>query len=83
MRGGDGDNSNSQFALLALHEAERVGVKASDRTWRLAKTVLGELPERGRLVAVQSFFARRHGQHDLRRHYLDGHRRRQGAGGRR
>ncbi len=35
--GGDGDNSNSQFALLALHEAERVGVGASDRTWRLAK----------------------------------------------
>ena len=34
---GDGDNSNSQFALLALHEAERVGVSASERTWRLAK----------------------------------------------
>ncbi len=34
---GDGDNSNSQFALLALHEAERVGVAASDRTWLLAK----------------------------------------------
>ena len=27
-----------QFALLALHEAERVGVSASDQTWRLAKT---------------------------------------------
>ncbi len=35
--GGDGDNSNSQFALLALHEAERIGVAASDRTWRLAE----------------------------------------------
>lgn len=35
--GGDGDNSNSQFALLALHEAERVGVSASDRTWNLAQ----------------------------------------------
>lgn len=34
---GDGDNSNSQFALLALYEAERVGVSTSDRTWRLAK----------------------------------------------
>ena len=34
---GPGDNSNSQFALLALHEAERVGVKVSGRTWRLAK----------------------------------------------
>ena len=32
-----GDNSNSQFALLALHEAERVGVSVSSRTWRLAK----------------------------------------------
>jgi hypothetical protein len=32
----EGDNSNSQFALLALHEAERVGAKVSDRTWELA-----------------------------------------------
>ncbi len=31
------DNSNSQFALLALYEAERVGVSASDQTWRLAR----------------------------------------------
>jgi hypothetical protein len=36
-QGGSGDNSNSQFALLALYEAERAGVSASDRTWRLAK----------------------------------------------
>jgi hypothetical protein len=35
MRGG-GDPSNSQFALLALYEAERVGVHVSDRTWSLA-----------------------------------------------
>jgi hypothetical protein len=35
--GTGGDNSNSQFALLALHEAERVGVVANDQTWRLAK----------------------------------------------
>jgi hypothetical protein len=34
---GNGDNSNSQFALLALHEAERVGVRVSDRTWKLAQ----------------------------------------------
>ncbi|OYV83000.1 MAG: hypothetical protein B7Z73_16610, partial [Planctomycetia bacterium 21-64-5] len=33
----EGDNSNSQFALLALHEAERVGVKVNDRTWELAR----------------------------------------------
>ena len=31
-----GDNSNAQFALLALHEAERVGVEISNQTWRLA-----------------------------------------------
>ena len=31
-----GDNSNSQFALLALYEAEKVGVTASERTWNLA-----------------------------------------------
>jgi hypothetical protein len=35
--GGSGDNSNSQFALLALHEAERVGVDIRPQTWRLAK----------------------------------------------
>lgn len=34
----EGDNSNSQFALLALHEAERVGVEVNDRTWELART---------------------------------------------
>ncbi len=32
----EGDNSNAQFALLALHEAERVGVSVNDQTWRLA-----------------------------------------------
>ncbi len=31
-----GDNSNSQFALLALNEAQRVGIQVSPRTWRLA-----------------------------------------------
>lgn len=35
--GGEGDNSNAQFALLALHEAERVGVLADDTKWRLAR----------------------------------------------
>lgn len=33
---GNGDNSNSQFALLALHEAERAGVPVKDETWRTA-----------------------------------------------
>ena len=31
------DNSNSQFAILALHEAERIGIPVSPQTWRLAK----------------------------------------------
>lgn len=35
-RQGNGDNSNTQFALLALHEAERVGVEVSDQTWKWA-----------------------------------------------
>ncbi len=34
--GAGGDNSNSQFAVLALHEAERVGVKVSSETWQRA-----------------------------------------------
>ena len=32
-----GDNSNSQFALLALYEAEQAGVEVKPQTWRLAK----------------------------------------------
>ncbi len=32
-----GDNSNSQFALLGLHEAERAGAKVDPHTWALAK----------------------------------------------
>jgi hypothetical protein len=35
--GENGDPSNAQFALLALHEAERVGVRADAQTWRLAR----------------------------------------------
>lgn len=34
--GAGGDPSNSQFALLALYEAERAGVKVNERTWKLA-----------------------------------------------
>jgi hypothetical protein len=33
---GGGDNSNSQFALLGLYEAEWVGVKVQDMTWQMA-----------------------------------------------
>lgn len=35
--GGEGDGSNSQFALLALHEANRMGVRVPRKTWKLAK----------------------------------------------
>lgn len=31
-----GDNSNTQFAVLALHEAERAGARVDPQTWRLA-----------------------------------------------
>lgn len=34
---GVGDNSNSQFALLALHEAHRAGADVRSVTWRLAQ----------------------------------------------
>lgn len=33
--GGSADNSNSQFAVLALHEAERAGVEIPDQVWQL------------------------------------------------
>ncbi|MBI2826283.1 MAG: DUF4159 domain-containing protein [Planctomycetia bacterium] len=33
---GEGDNSNSQFAVLALYEAQRAGVPVSASTWRSA-----------------------------------------------
>ena len=34
--GPGGDNSNSQFAVLALYDAQRVGVEVSRETWELA-----------------------------------------------
>ena len=34
--GPGGDNSNSQFAVLALYDAQRVGAKVSRETWELA-----------------------------------------------
>lgn len=36
QRGGRGDPSNAQFALLALHEAERVGVEVKREVWDAA-----------------------------------------------
>lgn len=35
-RGGRGDPSNAQFALLALHEAERIGVEVKREVWETA-----------------------------------------------
>jgi Domain of unknown function (DUF4159) len=34
---GNGDNSNTQFAVLALYEAQRAGVPVSIQTWRLTQ----------------------------------------------
>lgn len=34
--GASSDNSNSQFAVLALHEAERVGARVDFETWQMA-----------------------------------------------
>ncbi len=34
--GAGGDNSNSQFAVLALHEAQRAGATVKPETWELA-----------------------------------------------
>jgi hypothetical protein len=44
---GRGDNSNSQFALLALHEADRIGVKVDPRVWLLAKDYWLRTQKRG------------------------------------
>jgi hypothetical protein len=35
--GPGGDNSNSQFAILALYDAQRIGVEVSTKTWLLAR----------------------------------------------
>jgi hypothetical protein len=36
-KGSRGDNSNTQFALLGLHEADKTGLEVPEKTWRLAK----------------------------------------------
>ena len=36
LRAGGPDESNTQFAILALHEAERAGIPVSRDTWRKA-----------------------------------------------
>ena len=48
----NGDNSNSQFALLALHEAERVGRDGRAANLAAGQGLLGRLPERRRLLGI-------------------------------
>lgn len=36
-RGGNGDNSNAQYAMLALRDAEEAGIKVKANTWRQAE----------------------------------------------
>ena len=70
IRKGSGDNSNSQFALLALSEAEHAGVQVSDQTWP-GPHILGRLPEPGRLLGILQTRAR-HWKHDLCGHSVAG-----------
>ena len=65
--GPGGDNSNSQFAVLALYDAQRVGVEVSRETWELRRRLLAHHAERRRLLGLRSR-RRRHRQHDVRRH---------------
>ena len=71
---GSGDPSNSQFAMLALYEAERVGVPVKERTWRLA---LDYWVRQQNNDGSWSYFPTRnarHRQHDLRGNRLGVHR---------
>lgn len=45
----DTDNSNTQYAVLALREAQQVGVQIEDRTWKLIQTYYerSQLPNGG------------------------------------
>ena len=71
--GGGGDPSNSQFALLALYEAERAGIKVNDKTWRLALQYwqAAQNPDGSWGYSPGQ---PRHRQHDLRRHHVADHR---------
>ena len=84
---GGGDNSNSQFALLALYEAERAGVPRADETWGWRWTI-GSRPKT--LDGSFSYYkvagtSRTPGfrQHDLRRNRVAGDRVRPALGRRR
>ena len=73
--GTNGDNSNSQFALLALHEAERAGAQVRGPIWRLAKNYWEDCQNQDGSWGYYKGVAR-HRKHDLRRHRLDDHRQR-------
>ena len=62
-----------QFALLALHEAERAGVPVNEQDLATGARLLATAAEPRRLVGLSSGRAR-HRQHDLRRHRLADHR---------
>ena len=53
---GQGDNSNTQFAMLALHEAERAGVKVDEQTWRLAEQYWLKNPWRQKAEGSWGYF---------------------------
>ena len=81
--GNQADNSNSQFALLALYEAERAGIKVPETTWRRALDYWkGQQKADGSFGYGMSrwYFRCVHGQHDLRRHRLPDYRLGSGVG---
>ena len=70
--GPGGDNSNAQFAVLALYDAQRVGAEVSRETWELAADYWRTHAERRRLLGLRAR-RRRHRQHDVRGHRRPGH----------
>ena len=63
------DNSMTHMAMLALYEAERVGVTAVRRNVAPGPRLLATFAESRRLVGLGPRLSR-HGQHDGRRHRL-------------
>ena len=69
-----GDNSNTQFALLGLYEAERAGVPVNDKIWRLALNHWQKSQNPDGSWGYEPDFPRGHRQHDQRGDRLDDHR---------
>jgi hypothetical protein len=62
-----GDNSNSQFTLMALNAASKAGVKVDAKTWTLAPNYwLGAQRPDGGFSSMANAPELGHGQHDLR-----------------